>query len=100
MTGKLRLNPFSLKDTLECGQFFRFTKALNTYLIQTSDRIFQVRQKGDVLFYEGVEESFLIRFFRLDEDMELKGSYSAFLHTRLNRADKVIFPYKKDLRKK
>jgi len=70
MTGRLRLNPFSLKDTLECGQFFRFTKALNTYLIQTSDRIFPVWQKGDVLFYEGVEESFLIRFLRLDEEMD------------------------------
>jgi N-glycosylase/DNA lyase len=70
MTGRLRVNLFSLKDTLECGQFFRFTKALDTYLIQTSDRIFLIWQKGEVLFYEGVEESFLIRFLRLDEDMD------------------------------
>ncbi len=69
MTGRLRLHSFSLKDTLECGQFFRFTKALNMYLIQTSDRIFPIWQKRDVLFYEGVEESFLIRFFRLEEDL-------------------------------
>lgn len=70
MTRKLRLNSFSLRDTLECGQFFRFTKALDTYLIQTSGRIFSVEQKGEDLFFEGVEESFLIQFFRLDEDLD------------------------------
>lgn len=70
MTGRLRLNSFSLRDTLECGQFFRFTKTPDTYLVQTSDRIFSVWQKGDVLSFEGVEKSFLIRFFRLDEDTE------------------------------
>ncbi len=70
MIRRLRIHPFSLRDTLECGQFFRFTKSQNTYLIQASDRIFSLWQKGDLLFYEGVEEPFLIRFFRLDEDFE------------------------------
>jgi len=37
---------------------------------------------------------------RLDEDMELRGNYAAFRHTRLNPADKVIYPYKKELTKK
>ena len=64
-------NPrFSLKDTLECGQFFRFTKVLDTYIVQSSDRIFSLWQKGEFLFYEGVEEPFLIQFFRLDEDLD------------------------------
>lgn len=70
MTRRLRLAPFSLRDTLECGQFFRFTKVQDTYLIQASDRIFSLWQTGDVLFYEGVEESFLVRFFRLEEDLK------------------------------
>jgi N-glycosylase/DNA lyase len=60
---------FSLKHTLECGQFFRFTKIDNTYLVQASGRIFSVWQRGDDLFYEGVEEPFLINFFRLDEEL-------------------------------
>jgi N-glycosylase/DNA lyase len=68
MTSRLRIPHFSLKHTLECGQFFRFTKALDTYLVQSSDRIFSLWQKGESLFYEGVEESFLIRFFRLEDD--------------------------------
>lgn len=70
MTFRLRVPHFSLQDTLECGQFFRFTKALDTYLVQSLDRIFSIRQKGEFLFYEGVEEAFLFRFFRLDDDLE------------------------------
>jgi N-glycosylase/DNA lyase len=69
MTARLRIHPFSLRDTLECGQFFRFTKLMDTYLVQSSNQIFSLYQKGDFLFYEGVEKSFLIHFFRLDEDL-------------------------------
>jgi N-glycosylase/DNA lyase len=69
MNGRLRIRPFLLRDTLECGQFFRFTKVMDTYLVQSSNQIFSLYQKSDFLFYEGVEESFLIHFFRLDEDL-------------------------------
>ena len=70
MTARLKIHPFSLSNTLECGQFFRFTHVADTYLVQTSNQIFSLRQKGDLLFYEGVEESVLIKFFRLDEDLD------------------------------
>jgi N-glycosylase/DNA lyase len=70
MTARLQIPYFSLKHSLECGQFFRFTKALNTYTIQSSDKIFSLWQKGKFLFYEGVEEPFLIQFFRLDEELD------------------------------
>lgn len=63
------MNEFNLPDTLECGQFFRFTKLLDTYLIQSSDKMFSIYQKGRTLYYDGVDEPFLIRFFRLDEDL-------------------------------
>jgi N-glycosylase/DNA lyase len=70
MTRRLRIRPFSLKNTLECGQFFRFTEVMGTYMIQTSGRIFSMSQRGDDVFYEGVDESFLVRFFRLDESLD------------------------------
>jgi N-glycosylase/DNA lyase len=69
VSGRIRLSPFSLKETLECGQFFRYTKVTDTYLVQCSNRIFSLHQKGDFLFYDGIEEPFLRRFFRLDEDL-------------------------------
>jgi len=37
---------------------------------------------------------------RLDEDSELSGIYTAFRHTRLDPSDSVIYPHKKELRKK
>jgi len=70
MTARLRLPSFSLRETLECGQFFRFTKVMDVYVVQSSDRIFSLWQKGEFLFYEGVEEPFLIEFFRLDDDLD------------------------------
>jgi N-glycosylase/DNA lyase len=69
MTARLRTEAFSLSNTLECGQFFRFTKVMDTYLVQSSNRIFSLYQKREFLFYDGVEESFLVHFFRLDEDL-------------------------------
>ena len=70
MTSRLRIPCFSLQPTMECGQFFRFTKVLDTYIVQSSDRIFSLRQRGEILFYDGVEEPFLIRFFRLDDSLD------------------------------
>ena len=70
MTARLRLPSFSLRATHECGQFFRFTKVMDVYVVQSSDRIFSLWQKGEFLFYEGVEESFLIDYFRLDDDLD------------------------------
>lgn len=70
MTSSIRIHPFNLKKTLECGQFFRFTKVIDTYIVQTSGRIFSLSQRGEALFYEGVEEAFLRQFFRLDEDLD------------------------------
>ncbi len=67
---KLKVNLFSLKDTIECGQFFRFTKVKDTYIIQSRDKIFSVKQKFDNLYYEGVDDLFLINFLRLDDDLE------------------------------
>jgi N-glycosylase/DNA lyase len=70
MTARLRIPHFSLEHTLECGQFFRFTKVLDTYILQSSGRIFSLRQRGESLFYDGVGEPLLIQFFRLDEDLD------------------------------
>ena len=70
MSGQLRISPFSLKESLECGQFFRWTKIGDIYLIQSSNRIFLLHQRKDFLYYEGVEESFLTDFFRLEDDLD------------------------------
>ena len=67
-TLQLEIPSFSLKETLECGQFFRFTKTLDSYLVQSYDRMFALRQEGNILFSDGVEESLIRKMFRLDDD--------------------------------
>ncbi len=59
----MRVHHFSLEDTLECGQFFRYTKVMDTYLVQSSDRIFSLWQRGSSLFFEGVDRGFFETFF-------------------------------------
>ncbi|RPJ00456.1 MAG: DNA lyase, partial [Deltaproteobacteria bacterium] len=84
----LRLHPFSLRDTLECGQFFRYTKVWDTYIVQSRDRIFSLRQEGDRLFFEGVEEDFLRDFFRLGDDLEsivARVDQDPFIHRAVQR---------------
>src|SRR4030043_474384 len=70
MTAHLRISTFSIQGTLGCGQFFRCSRVMGTYLVQSSNHLFSLWQKGDLLFYEGVEEDFLIHCFRLDENLD------------------------------
>ncbi|MGB9628114.1 MAG: DNA-3-methyladenine glycosylase family protein [Thermodesulfobacteriota bacterium] len=69
MSGSIRIWPFSLKDTLESGQFFRFTKVDESYLVQSHGQIFILTQKDSHLLFEGTEREFLIQFLRLEEDL-------------------------------
>lgn len=66
----LAVRNFDLDHTLNSGQVFRFVSFGDHYLLHTGDCIFTVRQKGERIFFEGVEEEFIARFFRLDDDME------------------------------
>jgi N-glycosylase/DNA lyase len=43
---------------------------METYVVQSSDHVFSIWQKHDHIHYEGVDEPFLIHFFRLDEDLD------------------------------
>lgn len=68
MSPRIKVKSLDLKETLECGQFFRYTKVNDIYLVQSSGRVFSLQQKGTTLYYEGVEESFLTSFLRMEDD--------------------------------
>lgn len=64
---------FSLKHTLECGQFFRWDKIGDWYYIMCFDTLTKIRQEGNKLYYvtkpdKGSE--FISRIFRLDDDFD------------------------------
>ena len=69
----IEVRDFSLNHTLNSGQLFRYINFGDHYLIHAGSRLFKVWQKGGRIFFEGVGEEFISRFFRLDDD--LKGIY-------------------------
>ncbi len=61
---------FDLKNTLECGQLFRYEKQGDFYYLVVRDRILRLRQEGNNLFFSGCSGKFLRHYFALDEDYE------------------------------
>jgi len=61
---------FSLRHSLESGQYFRYTEQDGLYTVLRGQRYFQVRQEGETLHYEGADLWFLREFFALDQDFE------------------------------
>lgn len=61
---------FNIKDTLTCGQVFRFLPFKNGYLIKTMDRCAYVYQDNQNAVIEGDEkdEKYFYNYFDLDRD--------------------------------
>jgi N-glycosylase/DNA lyase len=66
---RLEVQDFSLRHTIECGQFFRWLPEDGGYKVRHLDREFHVRQDGDRLHYSGAPAGFIRRFFSLDHDL-------------------------------
>ncbi|MCK5548307.1 MAG: DNA-3-methyladenine glycosylase 2 family protein, partial [Thermoplasmata archaeon] len=69
---------FSLKHTLECGQFFRWEQIGNWYYITSHGTLVKIKQDGNRLRYMTKPEKgaeFITHIFRLDDDLDaiLKG---------------------------
>lgn len=60
---------FSLRDTLESGQYFRWKARGDGFEILRRDSVLFARQIGDVLEFEGAEAPAVRRFFALDHDL-------------------------------
>ena len=70
MEGEIEVNNFSLKDTIESGQFFRYFPIEGWYYIVTRDRVFKVQQKENKIYFKGnTSASFLREFLGLDYDL-------------------------------
>ncbi|HLF93001.1 MAG TPA: DNA glycosylase [Planctomycetota bacterium] len=61
---------FSLKHTLESGQFFRWTRrGEGDYAVHTGRALFRARQEGGALRVEGASPEIAREFFSLDHDL-------------------------------
>jgi len=59
---------FSLKHTLESGQYFRWTERDGLYTVVRGQRLLRARQEGETLKYDGTDAWFLKEFLALDQD--------------------------------
>ena len=66
----IEVRDFTLHHTLNSGQLFRYVSFGDHYFIHAGNRLFKVWQKEERIFFEGVGEEFITRFFRLDDDLE------------------------------
>ncbi len=68
MTSVLRAPGFNLRHTLECGQFFRWTRVPEGYYVHVGPVLFFASQQGDALHIRGTSEAVARCFFSLDQD--------------------------------
>lgn len=70
----LPVRDFSLRHTLECGQFFRWRRDGDQYRVQSGARVFTASQSGSRLYFAGEDALFIRHFFGLDDDLrEIRG---------------------------
>ena len=62
--------PFDLDFSLCCGQIFRCRKIGDWWYVVAAENIFKIRQCGDLLEFEGVDEEFVRHYFGLNDDLE------------------------------
>jgi N-glycosylase/DNA lyase len=60
------LLPFDLDKTLSCGQVFRWKKNRTDWIGVVKDNVVTLRQDGQTLCYEGIDEQDLIQYLNLD----------------------------------
>jgi len=65
---RIHVEDFDLCSTLESGQIFRYVRLSEGYLVNHRRRAFWVCQKGQNLFFDGVEERCILHLFGLDRD--------------------------------
>jgi len=58
--------PFQLDRTVSCGQAFRWREYDGFWYAPFADRVWKIRQEGDILWYEGPTEDKLVGYFGLD----------------------------------
>jgi len=81
--------PFSLDQSLGCGQVFRWEKGEDGWWYGVvGDRVLKIRQDGNHLAFEGANAKFIRHYFSLDIDLEgIVTSFDRdpFIHSAIER---------------
>lgn len=69
---KLYVKDFNLKESIESGQFFRYEKIDDYYIVILKDRVVKIKQESNILLIDSSNnddiEKIIINFFSLDID--------------------------------
>jgi N-glycosylase/DNA lyase len=80
---KLDAVPFNLDVTLCCGQVFRWDRKGDWWYGVVGDKAFKVRQTGAELEFAGVNETVIVQYFGLDDDLrKISASIGRDAHIR------------------
>lgn len=87
--------PFDLDLTLDCGQVFRWKKTGNGWEGVIVGKVVTISQNGDILTYDGISESDLIRYFNLNIRAQeiisrINSSISHYTRENGNRTDELF----------
>lgn len=77
---------FNIKDTLECGQIFRFSEHKNGYVVFSRDKICFAFNRGDTVVIQtnDEDEGYFARFFDIERD------YKQIVDKALNSEYKML----------
>lgn len=59
---------FSVKDTLECGQIFRFSPCRDGYTLVSADKVCFLKNEGDRVYIDCDDPDYFYAYFDLDRD--------------------------------
>ena len=81
--------PFSLDQTLGCGQVFRWEKTADGWWYGVvRDKVIKIRQDGSTLVFAGANAAFIYNYFSLDFDLGMMVKTfdkDPFIHTAISR---------------
>ena len=63
---KTKVQNFSLKHTIESGQFFAYLKKGDEYTIIQRQALFKIKQQGNNLNYSGISKNALFKFLGIN----------------------------------
>ena len=85
---KIKVNNFNLKDTVTCGQIFRFIEENDSFIIILKDRVVKLKQENDNLYVTSNNEENLenvIKYYLdLNRDYE-KINNKIILNNNINK---------------
>jgi len=67
---KIGVEAFSLEHTLDSGQFFRYDYREGWYYCQERDKLFRIRQAGNIIEFEGTDKTHIKRLFGLNQNYD------------------------------